>query len=261
MWPQILNFMTTPRRDAYRRSQHVILVNGLAEQSESWYLNRPRWQRHYDVHTPGILVYGSPIMQGRLADGKPIDIEFLTNRLAEYLDGFVQAPPYHLIASSLGGQISVEYAVRYPEKVDKLVLLCPSGFGGEERLPVVDGARHKNYRGLVESTFYNHRRAHPLIVKYYERQFASKAWRQSLFATVRATKSHSVRAKLPDISRPALVICGREDRIVDPHTVYDAVKDLANFEYKMIPRCGHAPQLERPKLVNRMVLDFLTRPS
>jgi pimeloyl-ACP methyl ester carboxylesterase len=25
----------------------------------------------------------------------------------------------------------------------------------------------------------------------------------------------------------------------------------------MIPRCGHAPQLECPTVVNRMVLDFL----
>ena len=46
-------------------------------------------QRHFDVHTPGILVYGGPVTQERLAEGKPIDIEFLTNRLAEYLDRFV----------------------------------------------------------------------------------------------------------------------------------------------------------------------------
>ena len=70
---------------------------------------------------------------------EPIDIKFLTDRLAEYLDRFVQSPPYHLVASSLGGQISVEYAARYPEKVGKLVLLCPSGFGTEERLPITEG--------------------------------------------------------------------------------------------------------------------------
>jgi pimeloyl-ACP methyl ester carboxylesterase len=258
MWSRILNLFTNHSRDTYRRTPPLILVNGLAEQSESWYPNRMVWQRHFDVHTPGILVYGGPVTQERLAEEKPIDIEFLTNRLAEYLDRFVQSPPYHFIASSLGAQISVEYAARHQEKVNKLVLICPSGIGGQERLPIMEGARHKNYRGLVESTFYDGRRASPQIARYYEQQFARKAWRQALFETVRGTKSHSVLAELLAIHRPTLVICGEEDRIVDSDAVYEAVQHLPSFEFRMIPRCGHAPQLECPTVVNRMVLDFLT---
>jgi len=258
MWSRILNLFTKGSRDAYGRTPPLILVNGLAEQSESWYLNRTEWQRHFDVHAPGILVYGGPVTQERLAERKPIDIEFLTNRLVEYLDHFVQAPPYHFIASSLGAQISVEYVARHQEKVDKLVLICPSGIGTQERLPIMEGARHGNYRGLVESTFYDGRRASPRIAKYYEQQFARKAWRQALFETVRGTKSHSVLDKLLTIHRPTLVICGQEDRIVDSEAVHDAVQYLPSFQFQMIPRCGHAPQLECPTLVNRMVLDFLT---
>lgn len=245
------------RRDTYRRAQPLILVNGLAEQGESWYRNRDVWQRHYDVHLPGVLVYDGPVMQERLSQDKAITVDFLTNRLAEYLDSFVQSPPYHLVSSSLGGQITVEYASRYPEKVGKVVLLCPSGIGGEERLPIMDGARHKNYQGLVESTFYDRSLASPGIMQYYEQKFASKAWRKALFQTVRGTKSHSVREKLHLIDRPTLVICGREDRIVDSHIVREAVEGLPNYRFEMIPRCGHAPQLERPQIVNRLVLDFL----
>jgi pimeloyl-ACP methyl ester carboxylesterase len=192
-------------------------------------------------------------MAGRL----PINIDFLTDRLTEYLDRFVQSPPYHLVASSLGAQISVEYAARHPEKVDKLVLLCPSGFGSVEQLPIMAGARGGNYQGLVESTFFNRRCASPRIVKYYEQKFASKPWRRALFETVRGTKSHSVRDKLALFDRPTLVICGREDRIVDPQAVYEAVKDIPNYRFVMVPRCGHAPQLECSRLINRMVVEFL----
>jgi pimeloyl-ACP methyl ester carboxylesterase len=257
MWQQILNTLGILPVDAYRRSQPLILVNGLAEQGESWYLNRNVWQQHYDVHAPGILVYGGPVMQKRLETGEPITIKFLTDRLEEYLDRFVQSPPYCLVASSLGGQISVEYAARHAKQVDKLVLLCPSGVGGEERMPVMEGARNKNYKGLVESTFYNHRHASPRIVEYYEQKFANRSWRRALFETVRGTKTHSVRGRLAEVVCPTLVICGREDRIVDPQEVYDAVKDLPNYRYVSIPNCGHAPQLECSRLVNRMVLKFL----
>jgi pimeloyl-ACP methyl ester carboxylesterase len=257
MWSKLFDLFPRLSPDTYRRHQPLILVNGLAEQGESWYLNRAAWQRHYDVHAPGILVYGGPVTEERLAQRQPIDIEFLTGRLVEYLDRFVQSPPYHLVGSSLGAQIAVEYASRHPGQVDRLVLLCPSGIGGQERFPIMEGARHGNYRGLVESTFYDHRRASPRIAKYYEQKFASKAWRRAVFDTVRSTKSHSVRARLPGIQQPTLVICGQEDRIIDSQEVYDAVKELPNFEFRMIPRCGHAPQLEHPQLVNRMVLEFL----
>lgn len=257
MFQKIFTSLGITSFDAYRRSQPLILVNGLAEQAESWYLNRSVWQKQFDVHSPGVLVYDGPVMQERLAQREPINIDFLTDRLAEYLDRFVQSPPYHLVASSLGGQISVEYAARYKEKVGKLVLLCPSGFGSVERFPVMEGARSKNYQGLVESTFYDRRRASPRIMEYYEEKFASKPWRRALFETVRSTKSHSVRDKLRMFDRPTLVICGREDRIVDPQAVYEAVKDIPNYRFLMVPRCGHAPQLECPRLINRLVAEFL----
>jgi len=169
----------------------------------------------------------------------------------------VQAPPYHLVASSLGGQIAVEYAASHPDKVGRVVLLCPSGMGCEEKLPVADRARHNDYQGLVASTFHDARLVPPAVVEYYERKFASRAWRKALFQTVRGTKSHSVRDKLPKLQRPTLVICGEQDQIVDPHFVRETVSGLPNFQFKMLPKCGHAPQLEQPRIVNRLVLDFL----
>jgi len=258
MLKQIVKLLGIASSDAYRRTQPLILINGLAEQGESWYLNRNVWQRHYDVHSPGLLVYDGRIMQERLARREPINIDFLTDRLAEYLDRFVQSPPYHLVASSLGAQISVEYAARHKENVGKVVLLCPSGFGSVERFPIMEGARSNNYQGLVESTFFDRSRVSPRIVKYYEQKFACKPWRRALFETVRGTKGHSVRDKLTLSDRPTLVICGREDRIVDPHAVYDAVKDIPNYRFEMVPHCGHAPQLECSRLINRMVVEFLS---
>jgi pimeloyl-ACP methyl ester carboxylesterase len=246
-----------PPRDTYFRPSPLVLINGLAEQGESWYRNRDVWQRHFDVQAPGVLVYDGAVLQQRLAERQPITVDFLTNRLSKFLDEFVQTPPYHLVASSLGGQIAVEYASRHPDKVDRLVLLCPSGMGSEERLPIMDGARHKDYRGLVESTFYNPRLASPSMMSYYEQKFKSKAWRRALFETVRGTKSHSVRERLSSIVRPVLVICGREDRIVDTKVVQEAVTPWPNYRFVMISNCGHAPQLEQPQIVNRLIVEFL----
>ncbi len=85
MLQQILRRLGVCPSDTYRRAQPLILVNGLAEQGESWYLNRDVWQKRYDVHSPGLLVYDGPVMQERMAAKRqPINIGFLKERLAEY---------------------------------------------------------------------------------------------------------------------------------------------------------------------------------
>ena len=232
-------------------------MNGLAEQGESWYLNRPEWQRHFDVHAPGIWCMAAPSLRSDWQSASRSISSFSPIAWRSTWTGSCRHSPYHLIASSLGAQISVEYAARHQEKVDKLVLICPSGIGGQ-------GAPADHGRGSPQElpgTRGEHvlrwsARASPRIAKYYEQKFASKAWRQALFETVRGTKSHSVLNQLLAIHRPTLVICGQEDRIVDSDAVQDAVQYLPSFEFRMIPRCGHAPQLECPTLVNRMVLEF-----
>jgi Predicted hydrolases or acyltransferases (alpha/beta hydrolase superfamily) len=243
--------------EGYRRSTPLILVNGLAEQGESWFRSREAWARSFDVHMPALLVYDGPVLQEWMRRGNTISVDYLTDRLASFLDNFVQTPPYHLVASSLGGQIVIEYAARYPEKVGRMVLICPSGMGGAENLPIVEGVRHHDHAALVKSCFHDPRLASPQIVAYYKEKFSSRAWRKALLQTVRGTKKHSVREKLPSVTCQTLVICGREDQIVDPFRVRDAIKGLPNFRVEMIPRCGHAPQLEVPQVVNPLVSRFL----
>jgi pimeloyl-ACP methyl ester carboxylesterase len=256
---RILKHLRPSANGGYRRLPTLVLLNGLAEQGESWFHSRPTWQRHFDIQMPGIMVYDGPVMQERIKSGQPITVQFLTERLIEFLDKFVQTPPYTLVASSLGGQIAVEYTASHPEKVGGVVLLCPSGMGCEERLPVTDKARHNDYQGLVESTFHDRTLVPQAVVRYYEAKFSSRAWRKAFFQTVRGTKGHSVRDKLPKMARPTLVICGEQDQIVDPHYVRETVSGLPNFHFKMLPHCGHAPQLEQPRIVNRLVVDFLEK--
>src|SRR5579871_3212850 len=118
----------------YARRQPLVLINGLAEQPESWFRNVGAWRRHFDVCTPNLLMYDGPALHRRLDAGLPVSVDWLVEELHQYLHSFVQRPPYHLVAASLGGKIAVEYAARYPGQVDRLVLLCPSGMGEVERL-------------------------------------------------------------------------------------------------------------------------------
>jgi pimeloyl-ACP methyl ester carboxylesterase len=249
------------RPHPYGRPAPLILLNGLAEQAESWFRNHRFWRRYFDVHTPNVLAYEGDALHRRIQDDLPISVDYLVNQLHRYVTEFVQTPPYHLVASSMGGKVAVEFAVRYPDLVARLVLICPSGLGDAENLPVVEGVRRSDFRALIDSVFWNPRRVDPDLVEYYRQRFTNRRWRSGLLRTIRGTMEHCVRPLLAQVSQPTLLISGREDRIVNPTHAAEAAGDLPNGHFVLIPHCGHAPQMEKPRLVNRLVVDFLTRPQ
>src|SRR5439155_11408345 len=77
----------------YARRQPLVLINGLSEQSESWFRNLPYWRRYFDVYVPNILVYDGPGLHQRIDSGEPVSVEYLVEQLRLYLTNFVQTPP------------------------------------------------------------------------------------------------------------------------------------------------------------------------
>jgi pimeloyl-ACP methyl ester carboxylesterase len=249
-----------PRLSGYGRKPALVLINGLAEQAETWFRNVRAWRRHFDVHAPNLVSYDGAALHRRIAEGLPVDVEYLVGQLHTYLDSFAQAPPYFLVASSMGGKVAVEYAVRYPDQVSRLVLICPSGLGDEEQLPIVEGVRRSDMRAMVDSVFYDARLVDRDLVRFYQERFTDRRWRVGLLRTIRGTMDHNVRDILPRLVQPTLLVSGQEDRIVDPEYAAAVAPLLAHGRFVCIPQCGHAPQMEKAKLVNRLVVDFLTRP-
>jgi len=245
-----------PASECARRPP-LVLVNGLAEQAQSWFRNADVWREHFNVHAPDLLAYDGDSLHDRINAGLPIDVDYLVGRLRHYLDQFVPAAPYHLVANSMGGKVAVEFAVRYPEKVGKLVLLCPSGLGGEERLPVVEGVRRGDAEGVVHSVFFHRPPDTSGLVAYYRERFHCRRWRLGLLRTIRGTMDHGVRDLLPLVQAPTLLVVGREDRIIDPQEAITAAPLLPDGQLVVLPHCGHAPQVEQAERVNRMVVEFL----
>jgi pimeloyl-ACP methyl ester carboxylesterase len=259
--PTPLDWLSRIRPTGYGRKPALVLVNGLAEQPESWYRNHRYWRRYFDVFMPNILVYDGDVIHERLKEKKLINVEYLVDQLHLYLTHFVQQPPYHFVASSLGGKVTVEFAVKYPHLCNRIVLLCPSGMGEDERIPIVEGVRKNDMKALVESVFYNpYRHADSELVKFYKRSFPNRRWQVGMLKTVQHTKAHSVRNKLHLVQAPTLLVTGANDRICDPNIAAEAAQELPKGQFLLLPRCGHAPQIEKAWEINRLVVHFLTHP-
>jgi pimeloyl-ACP methyl ester carboxylesterase len=257
MNPNVRKLFDLGRLHNYRRPAPLVLINGLAEQSESWFANRVIWSRHFDVKVPELLVYDGASLHNWIDAGGEITVDYLTDRLAAYLDEYVQRPPYNLVGSSLGGQIILTYAARFPEKVARTVLICPSGLFGDETLPMMEGVRRSQYDTLVKSVFHRPHFASDALVESIARKFQDRHWKKGVLRTLRGTVGHSVAPLLTVVGQPTLIIWGANDRVIsDVPGSLRAASQLPRVRQVVIPRCGHAPQIEKSRLVNELVLRF-----
>ncbi len=242
----------------YKRRMPLILVNGLAEQPESWFANRNHLGRQFDVKIPEILVYDGAALHRHIDSGAEVTVDYLAERLAVYLDDFVQRPPYHLVGSSLGCQVILTYATRFPERVSKLVLICPSGFHGDESLPAMEGVKRSQYDTLVKSVFHKGRFASDDLLRAFERKFQDRKWKKGVLRTLRGTVGHSVAHLLPRVPHPTLIIWGESDQVLsDVPGAIRAADQILKVRQVVIPKCGHAPQIEKARLVNQLVSRYL----
>jgi pimeloyl-ACP methyl ester carboxylesterase len=251
-------FELPPLLNTYKRRAPLVLVNGLAEQPESWFANRVFLSRHFDVKVPELLVYDGDVLHDWIDSGGEVTVDYLAERLARFLDEYVQRPPYHFVASSLGCQVALTYATRHVDKVSKLVLICPSGFYGDENLPMIDGVKRSNYDSLVKSVFHRDLFATEDLVRAIERKFQDRKWKKGVLKTLRGTVGHSVADLLPLVPQPTLLIWGANDRVLSnlPGAIGTAEQILRAVQV-VIPKCGHAPQIEKSRLVNRLIASFL----
>jgi abhydrolase domain-containing protein 6 len=258
MSPSVRKWFDLPRLlHTYNRRMPLVLVNGLAEQSESWFANRVSLSRQFDLKVPEILVYDGDALHDWIASGGDVTIDYLADRLGRFLEEFVQRPPYYLVGSSLGSQVIVTYAIRRPENVSKLVLICPSGVHGDEKLPLIEGVQRTNYNSLVKSVFYRDHFRSDQLVRAFERKFQNRRWKKGVLRTIRGTLGHSVAPLLPLIAHPTLVIWGANDRVLsDVSGAVRAAEQIPRVRQVVIPDCGHAPQIEKARLVNELISKY-----
>ena len=243
---------------SYRSREPLILVNGLAEQSESWFANRAYWNRRFDVQTPELLVYDGDVLHRHIAAGGEVTVDYLVERLSDFLDQFVQKPPYNLVGSSLGGQIILTYAARNPEKVARFVLICASGLAGEENLPIVEGVRRSRYDTLVESVFHSKRFATTRLTEAVAAKLQNRRWKKGALRTLKGTVGHSVAGILEDVPHPCLAIWGAQDNVIsDVSGSIRAASRMPLSRQVVLSNCGHAPQIEKSRQVNRLIARFL----
>ncbi|MDF2524664.1 MAG: Ndr family protein [Clostridiales bacterium] len=106
----------------------MVLLHGSSMNSCMWVSDILKYYQKYRVYA-----FDIPGEAGRSDERQ---LPFTTSDLDDWLhDVFdeLSISKAIVIGASLGAWLSAKFAIRYPEKIDKLVLLCPAGIGSQNK--------------------------------------------------------------------------------------------------------------------------------
>ena len=246
----------------------LVLNHGGLVDNHLWDDQFDEFAKHFKVIRYDMRGFGN---SGMLKNGmEPYSMERDLFSLLQFLN--IQKA--YVMGLSMGGSLSVDFTLQYPEMVDALITVGAGLSGFEEEDPVELKAQEEE----MEEAF---RRGD--IARSVE--ISLQIWTDGPFRTpeqvnpqvrerVRAMTTHNIErgddeevqpqhieppaaGRLSEIHVPTLIIVGGED-VEFILTIADKLeRDIRGAKKVVIPRTAHHLNMEKPQEFNRVVIDFL----
>lgn len=247
------------------RGEFLTILNGIMMSSDSW---KDIKQDYVDA---GYRVLTMDFRdQGRSSSAKkPYSINQHAEDLYELLN-HLSIEKTHLMGISYGGQVAMIFALKYQDRINKLLLFNTSarltnyikgiGEAWDEAARLGDGERFfKLAMPLIYSDeFYE---THWEWLKNREKVFKEILTKQWFERYLRLSSSHGEYDILDEIHRikvPTLVVAADKD-VVTPYSETEMIhRRIKGSVFTVIPNCGHASCYEQTAAYNIQVLGYLS---
>lgn len=240
-----------------RGAPALVLANSLGTGQHLWSRQLPELTERFRV-----LTYDHP---GHGASGlpeEPCTVEGFAHSLLDLLEALA-LERVSFCGTSLGGMVGIALALEAPERVERLVLSCTSGYlgppaGWAERARIV---RAEGMEAIADS----------VVVRWFTPELAREEpetvarFRATLVATppegyARCCEALAVwdaRERISAISAPTLVVAGGEDRATPVEHAELLASRIPEARLLVLERSAHLANVERAEKFTAAVLDHL----
>lgn len=220
----------------------LLIIHGGSDGAKAWKDTISELAKSYTIYVPDLPGWGS---------SQPLDGDYYIPELVEFVDRFLQSlglKSFYLMGHSLGGGIALTYTLRFPEKVEKLVLVSSLCLGKEIALWVrvltisrtghaIGRAIHAVLRGVkwfVDS----------ILEPLWHVKFANPVSLISLTLGRKVANSRQqimvLADRLSELTVPTLVVWGAKDPILPVSQAYAAAQLIPNCQVKVFENGGHS---------------------
>ena len=249
-----------------------LLVHGLAGNWQNWLENIPRLARERRVVALDLPGFGaSERPEGEITMsgyGRTVDA------LAEQL-GLGEVV---LVGNSMGGFVSAETAIQFPERVERLALVSATGITTSllrrepvmawGRIAMIAGARSTAEKRMAILRPRLRHLIFSMLVRHPSRISAEMLWelsagagRSAFAAALGAMLEYDFRERLSEIRVPTLIVWGKNDMLVPVADAEEYERAIPGARRVVLDETGHISMVERPRTVNRLLLEFADEPA
>lgn len=218
----------------------VCLIHGLSVSSRYMVPTAVRLAPHYRVYAPDLPGFGKSAQPQHI-----LNVPELADALVRRMDAFGLDRAV-LVGNSLGCQIIVDLAVRYPKRVAATVLIGPTM--DSHGRTMLEQARRLFIDGVCYEPLSS------ILTQGYDYCIAGP--RRTL-VTLHYALEDKIELNLPHVVAPTLVIRGSNDPIVPQRWAEEITAMLPNGRLFVIPGAPHAANFDTPVQIVRAVLTFL----
>jgi pimeloyl-ACP methyl ester carboxylesterase len=228
----------------------------------NWRLTIPVLAEDFTVIAPDIVGFGYT----ERPDGVTYDLDTWTRHAVGVLDslGIERA---HVVGNSFGGSLALSLAIRYPERVNRLVLMGSVGvpFTITQGLDDVWGYEPsvENMEGLLHLFAYDQGLVGPDLGRLRYEASIRPGVQEAFAAMFPAPRQAALDAMthpldaIRAITKPTLIVHGRDDKVIPLQNAYDLLHLIDDAQLHVFGRCGHWTQLEHAAEFTELVTDFL----
>ncbi|MCX7876827.1 MAG: alpha/beta hydrolase [Melioribacteraceae bacterium] len=254
----------------------IVFIHGLGSYSPAWQKNIEKLKEKFRCIAVDLPGYGKSSKE--IHSGK---MEFYADVVKELLDK-LNIEKASIAGHSMGGQIGIVMALKYPDKVKSLILAAPAGFesftAGQKQwfrdvmtVELVKLTNTQTIRANVVSNFYNMPDDAEFMITDRIAMRGAKDFENYCYTVVRSVNGmvdQPVIDFLEKVKHPTLILFGENDNLIpnpflNPGKTEDIAKigaeKITNSKLVMIPECGHFLQFEKPEIFNQAVIDFLSK--
>lgn len=239
----------------------LVLMHGVGGNSLQWLPNIESLSKHYRVYA----------IDNVFDNGRSVPSKIMTNAddyvswLNELYDALGLHDRIKMVGLSYGGWITAQYALKFPNRLDKIVLLAPAGTVAQlssgwivraisVAIPFKYFSRNFIY-WLAEDTANSGEEGRALVEAHVNDTFMAV---QSFKGKQLVNPSVLTDEELNGIKVDTLFIVGENEKIYSPHKVLERLNKVApKIQTKLIANAGHDLTMAQPEKVNNLIIEFL----
>ncbi|MFH1820499.1 MAG: alpha/beta hydrolase [Candidatus Nealsonbacteria bacterium] len=222
-----------------------------------WPISSPQWakvknlleNKHYTVFVPDLPGFGTNVVP---------ETPWTLDNYVEWVKDFLKKnnlQKVFLLGHSFGGSVAIKFSIKYPEHIEKLILIDSAGIR-KKRLKKEIQKKVAHFLNMFSFLpFYNLIRkfAYRTLFRHSDYLLIDGVMKQTYLKVLEDDISNSFF----NVLIPTLIIWGEKDNITPLQHANFIKKSISGSHLEIIPGVSHNPHKEAPETLVNKILNFI----